>query len=247
MKKFKMLALTTVVGTSFVAGQIFAPTAGTAEPGSIDDPVVSESLLNQELGKLKKEITSLKSTITTLEGEVKKLSSNSGSSSSGSSNSGSSNSGSSNSGSSNSGSSSSSTSSIGTAVVTANSLNVRSGAGTNYSKVGEVTKGTKVTLLKKSGSWYQIKSGSITGWVSGDYLNVTLNSSSSGGSSSTTKTGTVTANSLNVRSGAGTNYSKVGALSKGTKVTILKTSGSWYQIKSGSITGWVSAEYIKVN
>ena len=242
MKKFKMLALTTVVGTSFVAGQIFAPTAGTAEPGSIDDPVVSESLLNQELGKLKKEITSLKSTITTLEGEVKKLSSNSGSSSSGSSNSGSSNSGSSN-----SGSSSSSTSSIGTAVVTANSLNVRSGAGTNYSKVGEVTKGTKVTLLEKSGSWYKIKSGSITGWVSGDYLNVTLNSSSSGSSSSTTKTGTVTANSLNVRSGAGTNYSKVGALSKGTKVTILKTSGSWYQIKSGSITGWVSAEYIKVN
>lgn len=232
MKNLKMLALTTVVGTSFVAGQIFAPTAGTAQPGSIDDPAVSESLLNQELGKLKKEITSLKSTITTLESEVKKLSSNSGSSGSGSSG---------------SGSSSSSTSSIGTAVVTATSLNVRSGAGTSYSKVGEIAKGTKVTLLEKSGSWYKIKYGTLTGWVSGDYLNVALNSSSSGGSSSTTKTGTVTANSLNVRSGAGTNYSKVGALSKGTTVTILSTSGSWYKIKSGSITGWVSTEYIKVN
>lgn len=164
MKKFKMLALTTVVGTSFVAGQIFAPTAGTAEPGSIDDPVVSESLLNQELGKLKKEITSLKSTITTLESEVKKLSSNSGSSGSGGSSSGS--------GSSSSGGSSSSTSSIGTAVVTANSLNVRSGAGTNYSKVGALSKGTKVTILKTSGSWYQIKSGSVTGWVSAEYIKV---------------------------------------------------------------------------
>lgn len=236
MKKFKMLAMTAVVGTSFVAGQIFAPTAGTAEPGSIDDPAVSESLLNQELGKLKTEITSLKSTVTTLESEVKKLSSNSGSSGSGSSGSGSSG----------SDSSSSSTSSIGTAVVTATSLNIRSGAGTSYSKVGTVTKGTKVTLLKKSGSWYQIKTGSVTGWVSGDYLNVTLNSSGSG-SSSTTKTGTVTANSLNVRSGAGTSYSVVGGLAKGTTVTILKTSGSWYQIKSGSITGYVSSEYIKVN
>lgn len=231
MKKFKMLAMTAVVGTSFVAGQIFAPTAGTAEPGSIDDPAVSESLLNQELGKLKTEITSLKSTVTTLESEVKKLSSNSGSSGSGSSG---------------SGSSGSSTSSIGTAVVTATSLNIRSGAGTSYSKVGTVTKGTKVTLLKKSGSWYKIKTGSVTGWVSGDYLNVTLNSSGSG-SSSTTKTGTVTANSLNVRSGAGTSYSVVGGLAKGTTVTILKTSGSWYQIKSGSITGYVSSEYIKVN
>ena len=97
MKKFKMLAMTAVIGTSFAAGQMFAPTAGTAEPGSMDDPVVSESLLNQELGKLKTEITSLKSTVKTLESEVKKLSSNSSNSNSGSSNAGNSNAGNSNS------------------------------------------------------------------------------------------------------------------------------------------------------
>ena len=238
MKKIKLLAVTALVGTSFVAGQMLAPTAGVAEPGSADDPAVTESLLNQELGKLKTEITSLKSTVTALQKKVDSLDSNSGSS--GGSNSGSSGSGGSNSG-------GTSTASIGTGIVNANSLNVRSGAGTSYSIVGKLSKGTKVTILKKSGSWYQIKSGSITGYVSGDYLDVTLNSSNSGGSSTTSKTGTVTCNTLNVRSGAGSSYSIVGKLSKGTKVTILKKSGSWYQIKSGSITGYVSSEYIKVN
>ena len=232
MKKFKMLAMTAVVGTSFAAGQMFAPTAGTAEPGSMDDPVVSESLLNQELGKLKTEITSLKSTVTTLESEVKKLSSNSGSSNSGSSNSGSSN---------------STTNGIGTAIVKATSLNIRSGAGLNYNKVGTVLKGAKVTILKTSGSWCQIKVNNVTGWVSSEHLEVTLNSNNSSGSSTANKTGVITATSLNIRSGAGLNYDKVGTVLKGAKVTILKTSGSWCQIKVNNVTGWVSSEYVKVN
>ena len=236
MKKFKLLAIAVLVGTSFIAGQMFAPNAKVAEPGSSDDPAVAESLLNQELGKLKTEITTLKTKVTSLEKTVDSLES-------GGSNSGGSNNGGSNNGGSNNGGS---TASIGTAIVNTPSLNVRSGAGTSYSKVGTITSGAKVTLLKKSGSWYQIKYNSITGWVSGDYLKVTLNSSG-GGSSSTSKTGTVNAVSLNVRSGAGTSYSKIGALTKGTKVTILKTSGTWMQVKAGSITGWVSAEYIKVN
>ena len=225
MKKFKMLAMTAVVGTSFVAGQMCAPTAGTAEPGSMDDPVVSESLLNQELGKLKTEITSLKSTVTTLESEVKKLSSNSGNSNSGNSN--------------------STTSSIGTAIVKATSLNIRSGAGTNYNKVGTVVKGDKVSVLKVSGSWYQIKVGNVIGWVAGEHI--ILNSNNSSGSSTANKTGVITATSLNIRSGAGTNYNKVGTVLKGAKVTILKTSGSWCQIKVNNVTGWVSSEYVKVN
>lgn len=37
-------------------------------------------------------------------------------------------------------------------------------------------------------------------------------------------TGVVTAASLNVRSGAGTNYSVVNTLAKGTKVTVLNTA-----------------------
>lgn len=248
MKRFKLMTLGLLVCTSFVAGQMFAPNANTATGGTNEDPVVSKTFLNAELGKLKSTITSLEKTITALEGniktlqsEVNKLQSSSGSSNSGSSNSGSSNSGSSSSG----GSSSSSTTYIGKATVTATTLNVRSGAGTSYSTIGSLKKGDTVNVIKKSGGWYQIQfTSSKTGWVSADYVSYKANSNSS---SNTTKTGVVTANSLNVRSGAGTSYSIVGSLSKNTKVEITQTSGSWYKIKSGSLVGWVSADYIKLS
>ncbi len=48
---------------------------------------------------------------------------------------------------------------------------------------------------------------------------------------------------LNVRSGAGTNYSIVGKLSKGTAVTVSQVNGSWSYIIS-PVTGWVSNSYL---
>lgn len=52
----------------------------------------------------------------------------------------------------------------------------------------------------------------------------------------------VTANSgLNIRSGAGTGYNIVGALTKGTKVTVTQTSGSWGKISQG----WICLDHTK--
>ena len=59
------------------------------------------------------------------------------------------------------------------------------------------------------------------------------------------QTGSVNATSLNVRSGAGTNYSKVGSLKNNTQVTIVaKCSNGWLKIKYGSGYGYVSGQYI---
>ena len=60
-------------------------------------------------------------------------------------------------------------------------------------------------------------------------------------------TGTVNNGPLNVRAGAGSSYKILGTLSAGTTVTVLSTNGSWYQVRSGSLTGYVSAVYITLN
>ena len=53
---------------------------------------------------------------------------------------------------------------------------------------------------------------------------------------------------LNVRSSASTSSSKIGWLAEGASVTILSgPSGGWYNIKYGTGTGYVSADYIKVS
>lgn len=59
--------------------------------------------------------------------------------------------------------------------------------------------------------------------------------------------GTVTANSLNVRSGPSTSYSTVGSLSNGTTVEILSRENNWYKISANNLTGYVSASYISLS
>ena len=127
-------------------------------------------------------------------------------------------------------------------------VNVRSGAGTRYGRIGGLAEGASVTIVGQSGGWYQIKYGSGTGWVCGDYVKKTSGGSSGGSSSSGTSTGKVSGtggSGLNVRSGAGTGYGRIGGLGEGASVTIVGQSNGWYQIKYGSGTGWVSSQFVK--
>ena len=60
-------------------------------------------------------------------------------------------------------------------------------------------------------------------------------------------TGTVNDGPLNVRAGAGSTYKILGTLAAGTTVTVLSTNGSWYQVRAGGLTGYVSAVYVTLN
>ena len=51
---------------------------------------------------------------------------------------------------------------------------------------------------------------------------------------------------LNVRSGAGTNYSIVGSLKKGTTVAVAEANGNWSRITS-PVSGWVSNSYLSTS
>ncbi len=135
------------------------------------------------------------------------------------------------------------------AVVNASSLNVRSSASTSASLVTNLPRNAKVTVVKESGSWSQIKTASgQTGWVASQYLKTGSASSTPAkdSGSTTSKSATVNASSLNVRSSASTSASLVTNLPRNAKVTVVKESGSWSQIKTASgQTGWVASQYLK--
>ncbi|HZK33747.1 MAG TPA: SH3 domain-containing protein [Bacillota bacterium] len=123
------------------------------------------------------------------------------------------------------------------ATVTASALNVRSGPGTSYSRKGLIYRNNKVTVHEVSGKWARISRAGINGYVHTDYLNM--------GKESTSRTGTVTAHILYVRSGPGTNYGIMSSLVRNKKVTITGSSGRWHKIKLGNNTGYVHSDYIK--
>ena len=118
-------------------------------------------------------------------------------------------------------------------VITADAVNFRSGPSTSYLSLGSFNKGDKVEYLGTSGSWVKVKYNNKTGYVYGSYV---------GNYATTTKY--VTATTLNVRSGAGTSYSVLGSLSKGTKVEVISTTNGWSKINYNGSIGYVSSQYL---
>ena len=144
----------------------------------------------------------------------------------------------------------------GTAVINGSNVNLRSGAGTNYSSIAKLQKNDAVTVTGTSGSWTKVtvtKTGK-SGYVYSTY--VTLNSTGtptptvSGATPTPTPgggtAGKVNADGVNFRTGPATTYTSQGKLAKDTAVSILGITGSWYKITVTSTgkTGYVYASYV---
>ena len=122
-------------------------------------------------------------------------------------------------------------------VVTASVLNVRSEPSTAGERLGTLKKGDEIEILETLDGWYLVTAGDLTGYVSAEYISL---------DGTVPEEGVVLYRGLNVRTGPGTSYSRIGTLKMGSTVTVLGKSGDWYQVSSGSLTGYASAKYISI-
>lgn len=134
---------------------------------------------------------------------------------------------------------------FGTGTVTASSLRVREDASTSAATLDTLSKGSKVSVLAdEQDGFYKVQIGEQVGYMSAEYLDVTegetLEEAPAADSSAAAEAveplyGLVNTSVLNVRSGAGTDYDRVGKLSGGTVVTVLAEAGDgWYQVSTDS-------------
>jgi uncharacterized protein YvpB len=121
-----------------------------------------------------------------------------------------------------------------TYTVDATSLNVRSGPGTNYSRIGSLAQGSSVQVMERlANGWYKINYNGKTGYVSAQYIKTNE------------KLYRVNATSLIVRKGPGTNYGRIGSLKNGSVLNVIhKESNGWYKISYNGGTGYVSGDYV---
>lgn len=124
-------------------------------------------------------------------------------------------------------------------TVAASSLNVRSGPGTaNPTVAGSpLPQGTAVQAYETQDGWTRIvaQGSGVAGWVSAQYLQPA-------------PLFTVTASSLNIRSGPSAGNPTVGApLAQGTVVQSLGTQEGWTHVtvQGSGVTGWVSSQYLE--
>ncbi|MDU6115835.1 MAG: N-acetylmuramoyl-L-alanine amidase [Paeniclostridium sordellii] len=57
-------------------------------------------------------------------------------------------------------------------VCNTDSLNVRSGYGTSYPVIGNLSRGNKVEIVESKNNWHKIKFNGAYGYVSGNYINI---------------------------------------------------------------------------
>lgn len=124
--------------------------------------------------------------------------------------------------------------------VTANALNIRAGAGTNYNIVGCIRDKGTYTIIETQGNWGKLKSGA--GWICLDYTNKENSEVQSSSRYVLGKYVVNTKSGLNVRSGAGTNYKIVKTYINGTRFDTYEIKNNWAKTPSG----WVCLDYCKL-
>jgi len=140
-------------------------------------------------------------------------------------------------------------------IKTTGNVNVRKGAGLDYSSKGTVSKGTTLNFDKTAKDargviWYHITNGK-TGWVSSKYTVQVENKASSGKSEKKSGETIKATGNVHVRKGAGLDYAVATTMKKGAKAEYLgKTAKDargvkWYKVSYKGKTGWVSSKYAK--
>ncbi|MEI4801184.1 SH3 domain-containing protein [Bacillus sp. FJAT-51639] len=139
--------------------------------------------------------------------------------------------------------------------VNVSALNVRGGAGMNYDVIGALPQGQKVQVLADEYGWSKINYNGRTSYVGTRFLSKTPvngaqnnkpadNNNNNGTSSQGSGEYYVNASALNVRGGAGMDYSVIGALPQGQKVQVLANEYGWSKINYNGRTGYVGTRFL---
>lgn len=125
----------------------------------------------------------------------------------------------------------------GAVTVQSGTLNVRASASSASAVKAQIAKGSHISLISKSGSWWYVEyADGAYGYCYDDYITII---------EGTPATVNVSWGSLNVRSGAGTSYARTASLPKGKTVIVLSSSGGWSRVLyHGTKTGYVSSAYL---
>lgn len=129
--------------------------------------------------------------------------------------------------------------------VSATSLNVRSGPGTGYERIGSMKKNELVLILETktvgTAKWGRIGRG----WVSLSYIKQIGEAEPE--TEKVNTVGIVTGtDTLRVRSGPGTGNEQVGTLKKGDKLVIIETQAVGSAVWGRYEKGWVHMDYIEL-
>ena len=125
------------------------------------------------------------------------------------------------------------------------SVNIRSEASEEGEKLGKLYNNSVATVLETVGDWYKIQSGSVTGYVKGEYVVV--------GDEALLKSvgqrmASVTTQTLRVRKEASVDSEIIGLVPEGDDLLVVDESiDGWVAVSIEEGTGYVSEEFVSLS
>jgi uncharacterized protein (TIGR02594 family) len=136
-----------------------------------------------------------------------------------------------------------------TLTTTAETLNVREGAGANHPIITQLPKGTRVQRLESANDWFRIQTADgRTGWISARFAQADGGAAPAPAPAVTRLR--VTATTLNLREGPDKSAAVRTQLPHSLVVEQLERSadGAWVRVRTSKGTeGWVSASFVEVD
>lgn len=125
-------------------------------------------------------------------------------------------------------------------------VNVRSIPSEEGDILGKLYDDSVGTFLGEENGWYQITSGSVTGYVKAEYC-VTGEDAIELAKQVGTRLATVTTTTLFVRSEPTTESSKIGMVPMDEELLVLEEGDGWVKVDIEEGTGWVSTDYVTLH
>lgn len=140
-------------------------------------------------------------------------------------------------------------------TVTGSLVNIRSGAGTDYSRIAQVTRGTRLPILAEQDAWYLVEvPGGPAGWIAGWLVElpdaiptgeISLRDNFAAPADAT-RSALIMKNSINVRSDPLITSSVISRATLGQQLPVTGEENGWFAVRlpdgqSGWIAGWLAA------
>jgi cell wall-associated NlpC family hydrolase len=108
--------------------------------------------------------------------------------------------------------------------------------------IGKLYNNSVGTFISEENGWYQISSGSVTGYVKGEYC-VTGEEAVEIAKQVGSRIATVTTQTLYVRKEATTDSSVISMVPEGDELLVLEETEGWVKVDVEEGTGWISTDY----
>lgn len=137
------------------------------------------------------------------------------------------------------------------ATIEEDNLNVRTGPGTDFDRIGQVNSGDEYEILEETDEWIKIQYADMEGWITKEFVTIngdnelTEQTEEESTEPSSVSTVTIQQDRTHLREKASSNSDIIAFTDKDETFEVISETDNWLEITNGKVSGFVLKDYIE--